>query len=51
LYQSNIFPSSGYCSKHFGSRVAPSPCGGGLEYLHRSPCEWQEATEREHSLR
>jgi hypothetical protein len=22
-----------------------TPCGGGLEYLHRSPCESQEATE------
>jgi hypothetical protein len=28
-----------------------APCGGGLEYFHRSPCESQEATEREHSLR
>jgi hypothetical protein len=28
-----------------------TPCGGGLEYLHRSPCESKEATEREHSLR
>jgi hypothetical protein len=24
MYLSNIFPSSGYCSKHFGSRLAPS---------------------------
>jgi hypothetical protein len=28
-----------------------SPCGGGLEYFHRSPCESLEATKRKHSLR
>jgi hypothetical protein len=26
-------------------------CEGGLEYLHRSPCESQEATKREPSAR
>jgi hypothetical protein len=32
-------------------RFHSSPCGDGLEYLHRSPCESWEVTKKEHSLR
>jgi hypothetical protein len=37
------------CFKHNVNRQTGSPCGGGLEYFHRNPCESQKATEREPS--